>query len=715
LHIARRLAEAFRAYERFSETIDLLEAALRDHQAAQGGTLPMSANDALDQLISCLEHRGHYARGEKILQEQLSHPANQQQVYWLTERLTELYVKTACYRGTVSLGTGKDLYRVVNRRIQGELDTPDDKHRQTLIGLLFELYHGVREEQPGMVDDLRALAFTRVPEVLKRQRNGYEAIVGNVAQTLFILAGPRDALAFLIERIEQEPTWLRLSNRGGWSQHGHQLAQNFHDVKDLGGLEERLLAIVTAELRRDLESRQRRHSDLYCRDGFAYWAEKADVFARTAEQVLARHKDSGATVIYIANYFYDGLDRPGRAIEILLDAHRRGVLDEKGQHRLAEVLHRRERFADSIPILEPLVRRWPENVRYRTMLMHAFYRTRQPNRLLALLKETDASFHKDDRWQESVIAALASSCLENHLYEQSVVYYQEAIPLHQRTAPRRGIGDGTLASYHADQARAYAGLGKTPEAVDAACAAIVSWGPRHDQRTQALASLQQVLHQSRDLEAYVAWLDKEAARTGLGNPIVRKALGQAYAEKGQYSKAIFQFRLAAELQPNDAETYRKLVECCDKLGDKEGAVRELLRGAELSRRDVQLFAQLADRLKALGRPDEAERACTSMVEILPGESEGHALLAEIRQRENRWADAIAEWEQVARIRPLEPTGLLKLAEAQIHQRRWDDAWKTVQRLKARAWPPRFQGVDSQIGELERQVRERRDEHTKDEP
>jgi hypothetical protein len=76
------------------------------------------------------------------------------------------------------------------------------------------------------------------------------------------------------------------------------------------------------------------------------------------------------------------------------------------------------------------------------------------------------------------MASLASSCLENNLYAQAVAYYDEVIPLHQRTHARRGIGNGVLASYYAGAARAFSGLGKTKEAVDRASGAVVSWGPR---------------------------------------------------------------------------------------------------------------------------------------------------------------------------------------------------------------------------------------------
>ena len=72
-------------------------------------------------------------------------------------------------------------------------------------------------------------------------------------------------------------------------------------------------------------------------------------------------------------------------------------------------------------------------------------------------------------------------------------------------------------------ARAYAGLKNTAEAVDAACGAIVSWGPTHENRAEALEALKQVLRDAPDLDAYVgrvgqagggdrAWKTRSSAR-----------------------------------------------------------------------------------------------------------------------------------------------------------------------------------------------------------
>jgi tetratricopeptide (TPR) repeat protein len=156
------------------------------------------------------------------------------------------------------------------------------------------------------------------------------------------------------------------------------------------------------------------------------------------------------------------------------------------------------------------------------------------------------------------------------------------------------------------------------------------------------------------------------------------------------------------LQPNDAEIYQLLVAAYDEMGDKEGAVRQLLQTVQLARRDLKLYQELGKRYAAAGQPKEAERAYTSIVEVLPTEAESHALLAEIREKQNLWPEAIVHWEQVARLRALEPTGLLKLAEAQIHEKQWDRARETLRKLDARTWPPRFGDMHRQVRTLEEQ-------------
>jgi tetratricopeptide (TPR) repeat protein len=716
LHLARRLSETLWAYNRREQAMDLLQGALEESAKANGGVLPDAGNEPLQTLVTFCENAGRHDRGEKVLLAQIEHPHNPQHGLWLRERLFRLYHGALGAETTVSLGRRETLYRALEGKLRDALATDDNNHRYALLSVLCGVYRTAGDKKlAGVQEDVRAFAFKQLAGVLKSQTNNYDQMVNEVAAVVRVVLGPADAIAFLLDRVEHEPAWLRYNGQEGWSRYGYSLAQWRWETTGAEGkvrgslpadVEARLLKFVLAELRRDLESRQARNRPMYSlyQGGAYYWKEKEAEFTKVAEDVLARKGQTAAAVEYVAEYLAHGVGKRDRAIEVLEDAHRRKLLGESGIVQLLVYLQDAGRYGASIPLLVPLVKDRPDNLDYRVRLMRAYFHTDQRGELLAQLASTDAFFHEKDRWTEPVIATLARSTLETRLPAKAVLYFQEAVGRHEREQPRHGQGDAVLSGYYADLARAFSGLGKTAEAVDAAGNAIVSWGPYHQQRDEAVKALLQVLREAKDLDGYVTHLNKQTAETGLDNPVVRKALGQVYAEQGKHREAITQLQSASDIQPNDAETQRLLVAELDKAGDTEGAYRQLLQAVQLARRDIKLYQEMGKRLALLDRPREVERAYTSIVEMLPNEAESHALLAEVRQEQGRWAEAIAQWEEVARLRALEPTGLLKLAAAQVHEQRWDDAAATVQKLRARAWPPRFGDVGQQVRELERRIR-----------
>jgi predicted Zn-dependent protease len=702
LHMAQRLAMTLHAYERGAEAIDLLQVALDEFQAAHAGVLPVSGQEALTTYIAYLEGAGHFARAEKALAARLEHPVHLQQRRWLIERLDQLYYHALQNGGEVSLGKGLLLYQALDEKIQKDLADADENHRHELLMLSSQVFLTAHEKKlVGVGADLQRFAFDLLPPLLRQQSNNYTGIVSTFAQTLHKVTGPRDGIDFLLRQIEVEPFWVRYNNQDGWSSFATTLADWRKEAKELGVVEGRLLKLVLKELRRDLETRAQRQRVMYSQqpDLTRFWKEKEADFVKTAEAVLSERSQSGAAVQYIADYFFWGLGQRKRAIEVMFIAHNQKLLDEAGQARLVDYLHHEHRYGESIALLQPLIETRPENLDYRLKLMDAYFRTDRKTELLTLLKQTDAFFHEKSRWNENVLSRLAQNTLHNQLFEQSVAYYKELIPLHESTHPGRGIGNGTLSTYYTNFALAYDGIHKTPEAVEAAAGAIVAWGPRNDNRAQALTNLKQVLLRAADLDAYVLTLDKQKQDSA----IVRKALGQAYRDKGEYAKAIKQLKAAAALQPNDAEISQLLVASYDKLGDKAGALEQQLQATQQSRRDLKIYEDLGRRYDALSQPAEAERAYTSIVEMQPTEAESHSLLAEIREKQNRWPEAIEQWEQAARLRALEPTGLLKLAAAQIHEKRWDNAKETLRKLETQNWPARFGDVRGQVRTLERKV------------
>jgi tetratricopeptide (TPR) repeat protein len=374
-----------------------------------------------------------------------------------------------------------------------------------------------------------------------------------------------------------------------------------------------------------------------------------------------------------------------------------GTLPDAGQQQIGDYLQEEHRYAESIPIFEPLVKWKPDNMDWRVRLMRAYHESHRPEQLNELVSQTEKYFHADGRWTADNIAQLADACLDCDLDKRSAGYFNEAISARQRANPGGSLGDATLSGWYESLASAQSALGHTQEAVDAASAAIVCWSPHQSQRADAINRLKTVLSSAKDLDAYVNHLDEEAKKTGQDSPLLRKTIGQVYQVRNRVTQAIAQFDLARQLQPNDTETYQALIACYDALGQTSNASKQLLALVDCDRHDLRLYEQLADRMKS--DEAEAERAATSIIEAGPSEAENHQALAELRQKQNRWDDAIDQWKEVAELRRLEPTGLLKLVEAEIHQKQWAPARQTLDKLNKTEWPSRFNDVGNQIQRL----------------
>ncbi|MCI0360582.1 MAG: hypothetical protein L0211_19060 [Planctomycetaceae bacterium] len=722
LAIAHALGQSLIADNRREQAIDVLEAALAEHRQAHAGKLVSQAVPTLQVYGDQIALDGNFVRAESLYRGELARVANSSVAEEVRLLLFRVYERAIDSRGSTSLGSGLAQYRAATALLAAELAKANGQdERRQLLNRLCDMYaaaHRHQELAPAVKADVVAFGDTALPPLLERQIDNYQEMVERVQRTIRDTAGYLPALRLLLTRIESEPAWLARKGDDGWRHFAWELGILHDELRGkLGGLEPRFLKLVLTALRRELTTHTERRQVIYHDGSTHFWQERTDDFVRVAEEVLAEQRDSRQAIMYISDYLYRGVHRHARAIEILLDAHRRGLLDEEGRVRLAHWLQEQGRYGESIAFLEPLVKEQPERPGYRIQLMHAYFQTKQPEALRRLLAETDKFFHEEERWNEDIAAALATSCLENELLPEAVEYLKEAIERREAALKGQTTGDRTLAQYYIDRAYAYAGLAgnvgqasslpgmdavNTKAAVDDACSALVVWGAAGDglyrrytkigadrERVHPLDVLRDVLTAAPDLDGYVVELDAAVAKSGADRPIVRKSLGENYFDRGAFDKALAQLKLAVELAPNDGAIHAKLVECYDALMQGQQAAEQLYASVELARRDIGLWTKLAERLEKLEQPDQAERARTSLVEMLPSETEGHAKLAEIRQAQGRWDEATLHWRHVARIRKLEPAGLLGLAAAQIHDKRRDDADRTLRELETTDWPARF--------------------------
>lgn len=695
----------FWSYGVRDEAIREMEAEVTQYVQANDGLLPHQDIEVLNRYISMLEHPDvmRHGIGEAILQRHIAKPQHDEQKKWLKDRLLSLYNLALEHEAAVSIGTNRArLFDALVAIGLKELDeAPDETARYNVVSHLnmtFDIAH--RHKLPATVAAVRKFAFEILPAVLQRQQSQYRNTATTPTRIIAEVLGPKLGLQYVVERIEQYPQRLEIQWDNSWNAFGHELALR-RAAAGSTDLDAQVLKLAIERLKRDLRMGEGGNQHIYHLGYEHFWKEKAPDYARAAEEVLNESRGSGRRAMDVANYLRNGVGMMPRAIEILLIAHKQGTLEESSQAELIRWLHESNRYGEMIPLLEPLVAMRPDNINYRTELMVAYHRSQRPEQLAELTQKTHEYFHDMGRWTEGSVAQFARGCLGTDQWEKAKIYFTEAIVLHQRANPASGINDGTLSDYYQHLARVEARLNHTPEAVTAASAAIVCWHARHEHRRYALDALRDVLRSAQNLDGYVTYLDAESVKTGQDSPIIRKLTGRIYKERNEHAKAITQFKLALQLQPNDTETHQFLIASYDATQNAAAATRQLLQLIDLNQHDLTLYQQLAQRMK--DNEPEAERAATSIIESAPNESENHTAMAELRQQQNRWGEAIPHWQQVSELRRLEPTGLLKLAEAQIHEKQWPGAKQTIQKLQRTAWPSRFNDVENQTRRLQEQL------------
>lgn len=708
--ISISLARTHWTYNRQQQAIDLLAGACEEYRRAQGGKVTQAASDEWIQVSNWQAEQGQFLAAEKALTDRLPQVANRRLQQRFIHQRYVLYARAIRENGLTSLGRGEPLYRAVLAASRAEAAKSSDL--SFLVDLADRTIDVISAAHAAKIasakDDLVQYSQEDFPRILARQVHGYESSVNRMASVLRDVVGPKAGIKFLLDSADHEPVWVRYQGNDTWNRMSQRLGSWREEAEnqkvDLGEVEPRLQRLVVAELKRDLTNRGYRNRNLYHLHHY-FWKEKADAFAAAANEVLKEQANSSYHVMFIAEYCFHGLGREDRAVEIMLDAHRRKLLDIDQQIRVVHLLHQAGRYAESIPILEPIVQRHPLDLNRSTELMLSYYKTKQRQALVDLRQKTHDLFHQQQRWTEHVMNQLGYACLQCELFEPAVEYLKEAVAVRTKALNSRIQNDSIISSYYQSLARAHAGLKQTKEAVDAASSAIVCWGRRHHERDQALETLREVLRDSPDLAAYVKQLDQETNKTKQDRPIVRKMLGEVLQEQRKFAEAIVQFRAAAQLTPNDREIHAKLIECLDAANDPAGALAQSFESLELDRRNVDLWVKLAERYDEANDETEAERARTSLAEILPGETEGRTALAHERENQNRWPEALEQWQKVAELRKLEATGLLNMARVQLQLKQKEQAAATIQQIERTTWSDHaMKEVDEMLPTLKEQLR-----------
>jgi len=634
LVIASHLANVLWGYGKQAGAIRIFRRALDSYLEQRDRALAAAMNTHVETLIGYLEAASMHGEAESILKEIEARAPTAGQRWWARNRILGVHVHALQAGAATSLGAGAALYAALRDLLDEELASQPSQNATHLVMTLTGMYYAARDRRVGnAAADLRRFVRDRLPAVLASQTNDLQNIVGIVADCLHTVAGAREALGFLIERIEQEPDWYVFTNQSAWSWHGYRLGDLRRRVYFLGALKPRLFAVVASQLRRELETRRRLNAAFYHRSFGEFWTAKTDAFVAVTREVLAENPDDGPLIEYAAQYLWEGLDRRKDAVSLLADAWGRDLLSEQGRRTLADYLFSEALYGEALPVLRQLLELHPRDLHLLAQLLEGLCRTGRKAAFRKLLAATRADFEEDKAWNWQARTGLAGACGRCGAWTEAAGLFEAGIDGYLEAGLQQPRGDPNLSAWYQGLADACAGLGDTVKAVDAAGAAVVAWGPNRDQRQAALGTLRSVLEASKDLDGFVRAFESEVEETGLENPTVRRALGQVFVARSLDADALRQFEAALEVSPWDPELWDAAVEIHRRGGRFTEAAEARLGACRARPVDFACWGEAAALYAEAGDAASAERARTSIVEAAPDEADAHEALARQRSLE----------------------------------------------------------------------------------
>ena len=145
-------------------------------------------------------------------------------------------------------------------------------------------------------------------------------------------------------------------------------------------------------------------------------------------------------------------------------------------------------------------------------------------------------------------------------------------------------------------------------------------------------------------------------------------LGQRYQERGDYLKAIDEYKAAVAMRPNFHSAYNNMAVCYGKLGRLDEAEQALLKTIELKPDDFYAMNNLAVTYIRTGRMAEARQVAERAVKTEPGYVNGHITLGSIYAMSGELEKAEREYLRALEIEPDTPNAVENLEKVRLQLR-----------------------------------------------
>ncbi|MFH1573352.1 MAG: tetratricopeptide repeat protein, partial [Acidobacteriota bacterium] len=195
----------------------------------------------------------------------------------------------------------------------------------------------------------------------------------------------------------------------------------------------------------------------------------------------------------------------------------------------------------------------------------------------------------------------------------------------------------------------------------------------------------------RERLAALGYVDKDG-------PNVHNNLAQSYLERGEYEKALAEYRRAIELEPKSARLWSNLGMAYLRMESYEEAVEPLKHALELKPDFEAALSNLGVAYTYLGRLEDAAEVIERAVRLEPGRAEYHDNLGVIYSRMGRKTRALECFRAAAALEPQFPEPYNNLGAVAMEVGNLEEARESFRRALAVA--PDFFDTRFNLGLLE---------------
>ena len=163
------------------------------------------------------------------------------------------------------------------------------------------------------------------------------------------------------------------------------------------------------------------------------------------------------------------------------------------------------------------------------------------------------------------------------------------------------------------------------------------------------------------------WADDEAlfshaVAVTRDNGVAHLNLGYALDKEGRKDKAMKEYRIAVELEPDVAEPHNNLANLLDDAGHPDEAIAEFQKALRINSRFVAAHNNLGTLLVKLGRFDEALKEYAASAQLTPNDWHPPYLIGQALLKQGRDTEAISYFRQAVKLDSDNPQVLVYLAQ-----------------------------------------------------